>query len=186
MNDLPKTRQSLIVRLQQSSDDGWTEFLSVYEQAIYRFCRSRHLQDADARDVTQEVFSALHFRISEWDPSAERGSFRGWLFRVARNIAVDKTRERAKGPIGTEEATLAGLPQSSDNEASAFLHEYRQTLFQWAADQVRRDVQETTWKCFWETAVKNEKSSHVAKRLQVSIGTVYTAKCRVALAFETS
>lgn len=179
MHDLPKTRQSLILQLKMSSDDAWAEFLTVYEQAIFRFCRARGLQDADAHDVTQEVFSALHARIGNWDMHADRGSFRGWLFRVARNIAVDKTRERSRGPVVTDEVTLTGLPNSSENAASAFLFEYRSSLFHWAADQVESEVQDTTWQCFWKTAVENQKASDVAKSLGVSVGTVYTAKCRV-------
>lgn len=179
MNDLPNTRQSLIVRLKLSSDDAWAEFLTVYEQAIYRFCRSRGLQDADAMDVTQEVFSALHSRLDRWDVETDRGSFRGWLFRVARNIAVDKTREKSRRPAPADDATLAGLAQSMEHEASAFRYEYKRTLFQWAADHVSREVHETTWQCFWKTAIQNQKANDVAKSLGVSVGSVYTAKCRV-------
>lgn len=179
MHDLPKTRQSLILQLKTSSDDAWSEFLTVYEQAIFRFCRARGLQDADAHDVTQEVFSALHSRIADWDVRPNRGSFRGWLFRVARNIVVDKIRERSKRHVGTDETTLSGLPQTTENAAAAFLFEYRSSLFHWAADQVSREVQDTTWQCFWKTAVENEKASDVAKQVGVSVGTVYTAKCRV-------
>ena len=179
MHDLPKTRQSLILQLKMSSDDAWTEFLTVYEQAIFRFCRARGLQDADARDVTQEVFSALHARIGDWDARGDRGSFRAWLFRVARNIVVDKIRERSRRPAGNAEAILSDLPQTTENAASAFLFEYRSSLFHWAADQVSREVQESTWQCFWKTAVENQKANDVAESLSVSVGTVYTAKCRV-------
>ena len=179
MHDLPKTRQSLILQLRMSSDDAWAEFLTVYEQAIFRFCRARGLQDADAQDVTQEVFSALHARIDRWDARADRGSFRGWLFQVARNIVVDKIRERSRRPTGNDEAMLFGVPQTTENAASAFLFEYRSSLFHWAAGQVRQEVQESTWQCFWKTAVENQKAGDVAESLGVSVGTVYTAKCRV-------
>lgn len=179
MQDLPKTRLSLILQLKSSCDDAWSEFLTVYEQAIFRYCRSRGLQDADAHDVTQEVFSALHLRIQSWNEQADRGSFRGWLFRVARNIVVDKIRERSRPTAGNDAATLSGIPQTTDNAAAAFLFEYRSSLFHWAAEQVSQEVQARTWNCFWETAVQNQKATAVATQLGVSVGTVYTAKCRV-------
>lgn len=178
MYDLPQTRQSLIVRLKSNSDIAWSEFLTVYEQAIFRFCRGRGLQDADAKDVTQEVFSALHGRLDTWDAQANRGSFRGWLFQVARNIAVDSIRERSRKPISSE-AHLAELRQPQDAEATAFQFEYRRALFYWAAEKVRCEVQATTWRCFWESAVLNRAPVEVAEELGVTIGTLYTAKCRV-------
>ena len=179
MRDLPNTRQSLILRLKTSSDDAWSEFLNIYEGVIVRFCHSRGLQDADARDVTQEVLAALHVKIETWNPEADRGSFRAWLFRVARNIAIDRIRARGKKPLEVDEVALADVAQTRENEASAFLFEYRRALFAWASDQVSSEVQPVTWKCFWMTAVQDGDPSDVAKSLNVSVGTVYTAKCRV-------
>ena len=179
MDDLPQTRQSLIIRLKQNGNDAWTEVLGVYERAILRFCLARGLQEADARDVTQEVFSALHSRMHQWEAKSDRGSFRGWLFRVARNIVVDRTRERARAPTNAEEQTLAGLPQQADVEASAFQFEYRRSIFHWAAEQVRPEVNDHTWQCFWKTAVQNQAANEVADLLGVSVGNVYTAKCRM-------
>lgn len=179
MHELPATRQSLILQLQSSSDDAWIEFLTVYEQAIYRFCRSRGLQDADAHDVTQEVFSALHARIAQWDTRESRGSFRGWLFRTARNLAVDRIRERTRRRVVADVAVLQDVVQSNDVAATAFLFEYRSSLFHWAAEQVRTEIKEITWHSFWKTAVEMRNPGAVAEELGVSVGTVYTAKCRV-------
>ena len=179
MQNLPNTRQSLIVRLKSNSDAAWSEFLTIYEQAIVRYCCARGLQDADARDASQEVLSALFDKIASWDPAANRGSFRAWLFRVARNIAVDRIRARANAPAAVDEATMAGLARSSAMEQSAFLFEYRRSLFAWAADEVRREVQEATWNCFLLTAIEDRNAREVAKQMGVSVGSVYTAKCRV-------
>lgn len=179
MQDLPNTRQSLIVRLKKSSDDAWSEVLSVYEDAIVRFCRSRGLQDADARDVTQEVFAALHGKIDQWSAESSRGSFRGWLFRVARNIVVDRIRERTRRPTTAGDNVFADATKPEEPAASAFLFEYRRSLFSWAAAQVRNEIQETTWQCFYGTAIEERKPTDVASEFDVSVGTVYTAKCRV-------
>ena len=183
MPDLPQTRRSLLIRLKQSSDHAWAEFLSVYEDAIYRFCRSKGLQDADARDVTQDVFSAVLDRIDAWDTDESKGSFRGWLLRAARNISVSRIRQRNRPEAQAAGdtlnlLTLAEVPDSRDDIA-AFQFEYMRAAFQWAAQQVQEEVRRVTWQSFWMTAVKEEKPTDVAKALGISVGSVYTGKCRV-------
>ena len=184
MKDLPQTRNSLLLRLKRKGSGAWKEFLGVYEQAIYSFCRSKGLQDADALDVKQDVFSAVLTQIDDWNTDKTKGSFRGWLLRVARNIAVDRIRRCSRPgatPTGSpaDLAALAEVPKSSEAEEAAFEFEYRCAAFQWAAKHVRQEVQETTWQSFWKTAVENGKPTDVAQQLGVSVGSIYTAKCRV-------
>ena len=184
MNDLPQTRNSLLLSLKGKGSGAWKEFLCVYEQAIYTFCRSKGLQDADALDVKQDVFSALLTQIDDWNTNKTRGSFRGWLLRVARNIAVDRIRRRSRpgalpsGSTGNLTA-LADIPEPAGAENAAFEFEYRCAAFQWAAKLVRQEVREATWQSFWKTAVENEKPTDVAQELGISVGSIYTAKCRV-------
>lgn len=182
MHELPETRYSLLLQLREKSNDAWEEFLQVYEQAIYAFCRHRGLQDSDARDVTQDVFVAIHDRLRDWDASPDKGRFRGWLFRVARNIAVNKFLERSRRSASGDSQTrelFAELPASEEAHESALLREYRHTLMHWAARQVKPHVQPNSWLAFWKTAIEGQKAEQVATELGVTVGSVYTAKCRV-------
>src|SRR5262249_54659976 len=90
MNDLPETRHSLLVRLCDRSDrEAWDEFAAIYEPAVYRLARGKGFQHADALDLVQEVLWGVAKAIDRWSPDAERGRFRTWLFRVARNVTVN-------------------------------------------------------------------------------------------------
>src|SRR5436190_21744600 len=103
MNLTPSTRASLLLRLRDSQDhEAWAEFVSLYEPVTYRLLRQNGLQDADAREIMQELFLAVSRSIDRWDPSKERGSFRGWLRRVARNLLIKwlKRRERHVSAVG--------------------------------------------------------------------------------------
>ena len=183
MNDLPNTRQSLLLRLSDRSGQAWDEFVGIYEKAIYRYCRGRGLQDADARDVTQEVLSAVDKRVHNWKDDPNIGSFRGWLFRVARNVAVDVIRARARKASASGDTRvikiLQELPESGDESESAFWLEYRRAMMHWAAEQVKPEVKESTWLSFWQTAIEGQKPEIVARQLGISVGSVYTGKCRV-------
>ena len=181
MTDLPQTRQSLLVRLGRHSDAAWSEFLEVYEGAILRLCRTRGLQDADARDVTQEVLAAVHGRMASWDPDAARGSFRAWLLSVARNQALTALERRARR-AGREVAHVGSdaedvFPPAFDHES--FDVEYRRALVDWATARVRAEVRDQTWQAFRRTALEGRSPVTVAAELGVPVGSVYTAKCRV-------
>lgn len=183
MPELPQTRQSLLVRLHKHSGDAWSEFLEVYEQAIYEFSRRRGLQDADAWDVTQEVLAAVENKVGSWQPEPSKGKFRGWLFRVARNIAVDKVIEQSRRAAASGDTKvaqlLAELPESQEQQSTIFWVEYRRTLMSWAVDQIKPQFKETSWRSFLMTTVEGKNPELVAQELGISIGSVYAAKFRI-------
>jgi RNA polymerase sigma factor (sigma-70 family) len=183
MNDLPQTRQSLIVQLRSQNRDAWEELLKIYEAAIYRYCLGRGLQEADACDATQEVFVAVHQRIETWDVDPAKGSFRGWMFRTARNIAADKILHRAKqsAPAGDSStfSRLANLPDIMEQERTAFIREYRRALFRWAIEEIKPEVSEISWQAFLLTAVEGRDAASVADELGITVSNVYTSKCRI-------
>ena len=180
----PTTRASLLFRLRDAQDhEAWVEFVSLYEPVAYRLLRRHGLQDADARDVMQDLFMAVSASIDRWDPAKERGSFRGWLRLVARNLVINwlKQRERRALASGSSDvqAMLNMLPADSGPETVEFDKELRRALFQRAAQQVRGEVQPATWQAFWETAVVGTSPVDAAKKLGVEVGAIRVAKCRV-------
>ena len=57
--------------------------------------------------------------------------------------------------------------------------EYRRRLFHWAAEQVRGEFRDSTWKAFWLTAVEGREPAAAAGAVGISVGAVYIAKSRV-------
>ncbi len=182
LNSDPATRPSLLVRLRNSRDDqAWVEFTAVYEPVIYRMAQRRGLQDADAREVVQEVLMSVASAIARFDVDAA-GSFRGWLARITRNAAIDQFRKRA----ASEQATgTSDMQRQLDQLAcdqqcrDEFDQDRRQQLFRWAASEVRRRTGETNWIAFWKTSVDAKPIADVAAELGISEGAVYVARCRV-------
>ncbi|HJT31564.1 MAG TPA: RNA polymerase sigma factor [Pirellulales bacterium] len=183
MESTPTTRYSLLARLCQPSDEqAWREFMEIYEPLVYRLARRRGFQDADAADLCQEVFQAAAKAIERWHARPDRGAFRPWLFQIARNIMINslRARQRQCNATGTSDARRLLEEQPAEDEESRLLDvQYERQLFHWAAEQVRSEFREATWRAFWLTGVDGRKPQQVAEELHLSVGAVYIARSRV-------
>ena len=183
MNNMPSTRYSLLARLSGPSDErAWQEFVEIYEPLIYRLARRRGFQDADAADLCQEVFHAAAKAIERWQADDQRGPFRAWLFRVARNIMINALRYRQRHPAGTGGSDMKRLLEQQpddDLESRELIDQCERQLFHWAADQIKAEFRDSTWQAFWRTSVDGEKPAQVARELSLSLGAVYIARSRV-------
>jgi len=183
MDDPQPTRFSLLARLKDPGDErAWGEFLEIYTPVVYGFSRKCGLQDADATDVTQEVFRTVFRSIGGFQCERDRGSFRAWLMAVVRSRLGDYFATRGKHVRGTgDTATLAFLDgqPAADEQAAVWEKEYRKAVFEWAARRIRDDFQDSTWQAFWMTCVVGQNTKDVADALGMTTGAVYIAKCRV-------
>ncbi|MCA9030287.1 MAG: sigma-70 family RNA polymerase sigma factor [Planctomycetaceae bacterium] len=178
---LPDTRASLLLRLPNAEDmAAWDEFVSVYGPAVIRLARNLGMQPADADDLMQEVFTSVSGSISRWLSRQDRGSFRAWLFRIARNASLNFLTRRQHKSLATGQNDVLQNAVAPPEELSAQLDlEYRREVFRWAARKVQADVQETTWQAFWLTQVEGLEIADVAKQLRVNVGSVYIGRSRV-------
>ena len=114
MTESPQTRASLVLRLRDRDDhDAWGDFVVDYGPMLYRFVRSRGLQDADAADLVQEVLLRVRKGLASYVP----GSFDGWLWRITRNAFLDDVRKRNRrptSPLPEDERNLAVASPSPD------------------------------------------------------------------------
>lgn len=184
MDDRPTTRPSLLIRLRDPRDErAWEEFVEIYAPLIHRLARQRGFQEADADDLAQDVFRAVAGAIDRWDPDPSRGSFRGWLFRIAQNLMRNFLASAGRRPDVSGDTRVKELldaqVEASPEEASQFGLEYRRRLFQWAAEKVRGEFQESSWQAFELTAVEGKKAKEAAATLGISEGAVAMARCRV-------
>ncbi len=181
MNGIPETRVSLILRLPGGADtEAWREFVDMYEPFVYRFARRAGLQDSDARELVQEVFLGITKAIRRWQPNPEQARFRTWLFRIAKNQLLTHMKRR-RSESGCDSSVWRSIadPRLNVTAREPIATEYRQEVFRWASDQVRNQVQPTTWSAFWQTAVEGKSSEQVAKTLGIPRSAVYVARSRV-------
>ena len=182
MADAPITRPSLLVRLRDARDgEAWRQFVELYGPIVYQFGRRHRLQDADAADLTQEVLRAVSGSVGRFDYDPRRGSFHGWLFTLAHRKLYDllARKRRQEQPSGDSATQMLLDEWPADDSEEVWNQEHERQLFAWAAEQVRGQFAETTWRAFWATAVEGRDAAAVAEELKLSVGAVYIAKSRV-------
>ncbi len=183
MPSLPETRASLILRLPDAADArAWDDFVEIYAPLVYRLARRHSLQPADADDLVQDVLSAVARSVEAWLARPDRGQFRAWLLRIAKNLAINKLTRHKDRAIGVGDSNMAHLlsqhPANGD-QATEFDLEYRRELFLWAAQRVREQIAEPTWQAFWLSTIESKPIAAVASQLTMSLGSVYIARSRV-------
>lgn len=182
MVEFPETNQSLIARVKDLADGtAWAEFLGIYQPVVFRMARRRGLQEADAHDVTQQVFLSIAQAIGEWLPGTDRPPFRVWLVTIARN-AVTKSLTRRKPDVGTGATSIVELleAQVADPEITAeFAREGRLEAMRWGAEQIRPEFSPMTWQLFWESVVLGRNVAEVARETGRSAGAIYMARFKV-------
>jgi RNA polymerase sigma-70 factor (ECF subfamily) len=111
--------------------DDTAALFAAYQRRLFQyFCRAVGESEM-ARDLTQEVF----VRVSRTAiPAASDGEVRAWLFKIARNLAIDYHRERLRRPEPSELKDEAARSPSQDvdlavNEALGALGDLDRDVF---------------------------------------------------------
>jgi RNA polymerase sigma factor (sigma-70 family) len=179
----PDTRLSLIARLKDLSDQqAWSQFVEIYWPLVHRMARRKGLQDADAEDLTQQVFSAVAQAVDHWETDRARARFRTWLQRIAHNLILNALSRAKPDRASGSEAQRVALDSvaARDGPDSALLRaEYQREVFLWAARQVRGEFEPATWAAFWGTAVEGREVAEVGEELGKKPGAIYAARSRV-------
>ena len=180
---LPTTRLTLLDLLRQDPSDqaGWDEFVERYGRHIYRWCRQWKLQDADAKDVTQNILVKLtqKLRAFAYDPSR---SFRGWLKTVAHHAWRDfeVSRRQAQHAVGASEVEELMLSLTAREDFAQKLEQaFDLELLEAAKVRVRLRVAPHTWEAFRLLTLENLPVAEVAARVHLQVAMVYVAKSKV-------
>ncbi len=107
--------EKLVDRVSMGDDQALSELYNRYSRPVYtmgvRLLGDTHL----AEELVQDAFTSVWRRATSFD--SDRASFATWLYRVARNRAVDLSRRRRARPISVGEEPLRGVSGGLEPEA---------------------------------------------------------------------
>ena len=182
MADMPDTQDSLIAQLRDANNfEAWESFAQIYRPIVYRLARARGLQHADADDLSQQVMMSVARAIPNWqrEPQAR---FRHWLARIVRNATINALsrgrQDRAAG--GSDFLSLIHNVSDASSEIEAQVEtEYQRQVYRRAAEIVRDEVHEDSWRAFVLTVVDGKTTTAVADQLGKTIGGIHAIRSRI-------
>lgn len=178
---LPTTRRSLIIRLGRADDQSaWEDFVSLYEPFLTRLVLRQGTPQRHVDDVVQTLLLAVARSVEQWESDGRPASFRRWLTTVSRNVVIRFLQQESRQISGDGGSQF--LQQLHDFAATpddAQLQRYERELILWAAERVRGEFQETSWKAFQRTVIEGESVEVAARELQVSPGSIYMSRSRI-------
>lgn len=110
--------EAALVRAAQQNPAAFAQIYHYYRHRVYAYLRTRVIDAEDAADLTQQVFLQAMEALPRYHPRAV--PFGAWLFRIARNAAIDAQRHH-RGTIAWEDVPAALEPQGDDDPETEIL-----------------------------------------------------------------
>lgn len=112
----------LALRACDGDEDAFRQLVEKYQRKVYWIAYDILLDAEEARDVAQETFIRVHGALDHFDPARD---FLNWIYRIARNLAIDTFRRRRRRAVPVEDLTaVPDTPQThTSGRASEELRE---------------------------------------------------------------
>lgn len=158
---------ALMGRVAARDEAALAVLYDCYAAQINGLARSILRNPALAEEATHDVFLRLWQQPAAYDPT--RGTFAGWVSRVARNRALDLLRQRREDSIGgMEDDPVLRIPDPApDPEEQAIARLHREEVWQ-ALDTLPPDQRQLLELAYFTGLSQRE----MAERLERPLGTV--------------
>lgn len=87
---------ALMIRLQEGDRQAFPVLVNKYQQSLLNFFYSNTRDRQLSEDLTQDTLLKVYDQSWDYIPSRR---FRGWMFRVARNLLIDSVRRRSNDAL---------------------------------------------------------------------------------------
>src|SRR5436190_20536033 len=92
------TSLTLLERVRSADPDAWRRLVHLYSPLVFSWARRAGLGDPDAADLVQDVWQSVAASLDRFQRDASTGTFRGWIWTIARNKLRDHSRKRHGEP----------------------------------------------------------------------------------------
>ena len=164
MNDLPNAAEIYLRYITEYDDRDLEALLTAYRDGLYLFLLSYVKNEEDAEELMMDTFAKLAVDKPDFE-IRKNGSFKSWLYAIARNNALMHIRRHKMEAVPLEEETIS----DADTPESALLKdEQNKTLYK-ALSSLKPDYRRALMLLYIEGLTYEE----IAKAMGLRIRQVY-------------
>jgi RNA polymerase sigma-70 factor (ECF subfamily) len=172
-----------LARLTDTGDGpAWQRFVEAYGELIYRIARRAGLDEAGAREVTQDTCVTVSQAMAQFRYDRSRCAFRSWLYTLTRRRVADYLRRQGRGPLANAaqlDDSVAEMAPEAHTQHVDWDSAWREEVMALAMERTKVQVSPLQFQIFECSAVKGWKPPEVARTLGVGVAQVYLARHRV-------
>jgi RNA polymerase sigma-70 factor, ECF subfamily len=178
--DSAETSLTLLDRIHKHDSVAWARFVEIYTPLVAHWAKVCGTPSASVDDLIQEVWKSVSSSIHQFRRNQTSGSFRAWLWTIARNKARDLHRKNTleTQPTGGTEATqfMQNIPEQEpldDHDAPG--HESLRR----ALKLIEPEFESHTWQAFSRVMFDGYSASQAAEELDMKPNAVHQARFRI-------
>lgn len=173
MSALPQLEEDeCVARAQRGDVAAFSELVARYQNRIYRFLVRLTRSPDDALELTQETFLNAYQALAHWRPEAR---FTTWLFRIARNQAIDWLRRTKRVEfVALEEGQDLHVADSGPTPEAALESTQRLQGLEWALARLPAEHREI----LLLREIEELSYEDIAEVLDIGMGTVKSRLAR--------
>lgn len=184
--DSNATPRSVLARLAQApAEADWQRLDGVYRPFVAGWLRRAGVPDADADDLTQDVFGVMVKELPTFRHSERTGAFRCWL----RGVLVNRTRwywrNKQYAPQATADDVLQQLEDPSSGLSGQWDREHDEHVARRILAALEPEFAPATWAAFRRQVFEGASAADTAAELELTVNAVLIAKSRVLRRFRT-
>lgn len=193
-----RTHWSLVRRLKTGGDEqAWRDFYAEYGPLLHSLALKCGLSREEAEEAVQDTVTSVFKSLPGFRADPTAGSFKNWLFRLARwriNNQFSK-RPRYAGaqaepfPGGDDTGTgtdpVERIPDASaDALEGLWEREWQENALEIALARLKKRAAPRHFQAFYLHVVKGQPPAQVARALGSTVAQIYLVKCRLLPVFK--
>ena len=176
------TRSSVLRAVANTENEAaWQRFFDLYAGFVFSIARSTGLNDTDADDIVQMVFSDLARNLPSFKYDREKGRFRSYLAALVKWRVIDRLKAvRRDADLKAdfmEEAKSAATTEDEDFEE----REWQSAAMEETLRRIKPEVRPEHYAAFVASAVEGQDTDVVTKLYGISRDSLYQIRKRLTV-----
>lgn len=176
------TDDELMIQIQSGSNEAFSQLVERYQGALIGFFMRKTRDIQLSEDLAQDTLLKVHNQSWNYLP---HGQFKGWMFRIARNLFIDDYRKQNRDAL----VQACKMQSKEDDDAMARISEeilgpderVQNEEFSQLVTQLLQEIPEDQRETFCLHHFESLSLAEVAETMDVALA---TSKSRLRLARE--